>query len=76
VLEEIGVGVKTDACAQVGVASAVGASSRLDAKYMAVGVDKITVSQARGGVMSKVWSRLIPSGCGCLPEVASMWLAT
>jgi len=33
---EIGVGVKTDARVQVGASSVVGASSRPDAKFMAV----------------------------------------
>jgi hypothetical protein len=64
-LEEIGVGVKNRRLRR---ASAVGASSQPDAKSMAVGVNKIAVSQAREVVMLKAWSGL--------PEVASMWQAT
>ena len=45
---KIGVGVKTDARAQVGVADVVGALSSSNAKLMAVGVVKGAVSRLVG----------------------------
>jgi hypothetical protein len=50
--------MKTDTLAQVVVAIVVGALSRSDAKFMSVGVVKDTASRARGGVASKMSSRL------------------